>query len=91
MPKIIYGTAWKKEKVKCLGCSKMIEVSNSKNVCSLKCAEKYTKKYILNMENLDEEQAKNATLQRELEAVKATAENLKKKFVNWTEKFKRKN
>ena len=29
-----------------------------------------------------EEQAKNATLQRELEAVKATAENLKKKFVN---------
>ena len=39
----------------------------------------------------NEEQAKNATLQRELEAVKATAENLKKKFVNWTEKFKRKN
>ena len=39
----------------------------------------------------DEEQAKNATLQRELEAVKATAENLKKKFVTWTEKFKRKN
>ena len=38
-----------------------------------------------------EEQAKNATLQRELEAVKATAENLKKKFVSWTEKFKKKN
>jgi hypothetical protein len=30
-----------------------------------------------------EEQAKNATLQRELEAVKATAENLKKKFVSF--------
>jgi hypothetical protein len=38
-----------------------------------------------------EEQAKNQTLTRELEAVKATAENLKKKFVTWTEKFKRKN
>ena len=49
----------KKEKVKCLGCSKMIEVSNSKNVCSLKCAEKYTKIYISNMENLDEQQRKN--------------------------------
>jgi hypothetical protein len=42
-------------------------------------------------ENLNEEQAKNITLTRELEAVKATAENLKKKFVSWTEKFKRKN
>lgn len=49
----------KKEKVKCLGCSKMIEVSNSKNVCSLKCAEKYTKIYISNMEHLDKEQRKN--------------------------------
>jgi hypothetical protein len=34
-------------------------------------------------ENSDDEQAKNATLTRELEAVKATAENLKKKFVNF--------
>jgi hypothetical protein len=40
---------------------------------------------------IDEAEAKNATLQRELEAVKATAENLKKKFVNWTNKFKKKN
>jgi len=32
---------------------------------------------------IDEEQAKNATLQRELEAVKATAEKLKKKLVSW--------
>ena len=40
---------------------------------------------------IDEAEAKNATLTRELEAVKATAENLKKKFVTWTEKFKRKN
>ena len=31
------------------------------------------------------------TINRELEAVKATAENLKKKFVIWTEKFKKKN
>jgi hypothetical protein len=31
------------------------------------------------------------TINRELEAVKATAENLKKKFVNWTKKFKKKN
>ena len=31
---------------------------------------------------IDEAEAKNATLQRELEAVKSTAENLKKKFVN---------
>ena len=31
------------------------------------------------------------TINRELEAVKATAENLKKKFVTWTEKFKKKN
>ena len=31
------------------------------------------------------------TINRELEAVKATAENLKKKFVSWTEKFKKKN
>jgi hypothetical protein len=38
-----------------------------------------------------EEQVKNVALQRELEAVKATAENLKKKFVSWTGKFKRKN
>jgi hypothetical protein len=38
-----------------------------------------------------EEQTKNTTLTRELEAVKATAENLKKKFVNWTNKFKKKN
>ena len=36
-------------------------------------------------------EAKNKILERELEAVKATAENLKKKFVSWTEKFKRKN
>ena len=32
---------------------------------------------------IDEAEAKNATLTRELEAVKATAENLKKKFVSW--------
>jgi len=32
-----------------------------------------------------------STINRELEAVKATAENLKKKFVSWTEKFKQKN
>ena len=38
-----------------------------------------------------EEQTKNTTLTRELEAVKATAENLKKKFVNWSEKFRKKN
>ena len=31
------------------------------------------------------------TINSELEAVKATAENLKKKFVSWTEKFKKKN
>ena len=31
------------------------------------------------------------TINRELVAVKATAENLKKKFVSWTEKFKKKN
>ena len=31
------------------------------------------------------------TINRELEAVKATAENLKKKFVSWAEKFKKKN
>ena len=31
------------------------------------------------------------TINRELEAVKTTAENLKKKFVIWTEKFKKKN
>ena len=31
------------------------------------------------------------TINRELEAVKTTAENLKKKFVSWTEKFKKKN
>ena len=30
-------------------------------------------------------------INRELEAVKATAKNLKKKFVSWTEKFKQKN
>jgi hypothetical protein len=42
-------------------------------------------------QQIAEEQTKNATLTRELEAVKATAENLKKKFVTWTEKFKRKN
>ena len=36
-------------------------------------------------------EVKNKLLERELEAVKATAENLKKKFVSWTEKFKRKN
>jgi hypothetical protein len=42
-------------------------------------------------QQIAEEQTKNATLTRELEAVKATAENLKKKFVSWTEKFKRKN
>jgi hypothetical protein len=32
---------------------------------------------------IDEEQAKNTTLTRELEAVRVTAENLKKKFVNF--------
>ena len=32
---------------------------------------------------IDEAEAKNQTLARELEAVKATAENLKKKFVSW--------
>jgi hypothetical protein len=32
---------------------------------------------------IDEERAKNKTLSRELEAVKATAENLKKKFVSF--------
>lgn len=32
---------------------------------------------------IDEAEAKNSKLQRELEAVKATAENLKKKFVNF--------
>jgi hypothetical protein len=42
-------------------------------------------------QQIAEEQTKNTTLTRELEAVKATAENLKKKFVSWTEKFKRKN
>ena len=42
-------------------------------------------------QQIAEEQTKNTTLTRELEAVRATAENLKKKFVNWTEKFKRKN
>ena len=31
------------------------------------------------------------TTNRELEAVKATAENLKKKFVSWTDKFRKKN
>ena len=31
------------------------------------------------------------TINRELEAVKATAENLKKKFVSWAKKFKKKN
>jgi hypothetical protein len=36
-------------------------------------------------------ETKNKILERELEAVKATAENLKKKFVNWTNKFKTKN
>ena len=40
---------------------------------------------------IDKAEVKNKTLSRELEAVKATAENLKKKFVSWTEKFKRKN
>ena len=35
-----------------------------------------------NNEELEQEQAKNQTLRRELEAVKSTAENLKKKFVN---------
>jgi quercetin dioxygenase-like cupin family protein/predicted nucleic acid-binding Zn ribbon protein len=49
----------KPKKVKCLGCSKMIEVSNSKNVCSLKCAEKYSKNYISNMQNFDRKQRKN--------------------------------
>jgi hypothetical protein len=34
-------------------------------------------------QQIAEEQTKNTTLTRELEAVKATAENLKKKFVNW--------
>ena len=42
-------------------------------------------------QQIAEEQTKNTTLTRELEAVKATAENLKKKFVNWTNKFKKKN
>ena len=42
-------------------------------------------------QQIAEEQAKNTTLTRELEAVKVTAENLKKKFVNWTNKFKKKN
>jgi hypothetical protein len=42
-------------------------------------------------QQIAEEQTKNVILTRELEAVKATAENLKKKFVSWTEKFKRKN
>jgi hypothetical protein len=42
-------------------------------------------------QQIAEEQTKNTTLTRELEAVKATAENLKKKFVSWTNKFKRKN
>lgn len=35
--------------------------------------------------------ADTPVVNRELEAVKATAENLKKKFVSWTEKFKQKN
>jgi len=35
--------------------------------------------------------ADTPVVNRELEAVKATAENLKKKFVSWTEKFKKKN
>lgn len=35
---------------------------------------------------IDEEQAKNSKLQRELDAVKSTAENLKKKFVSWIKK-----
>ena len=39
---------------------------------------------------IDEEQ-KNSKLQRELEAVKATAENLKKKFVSWIKNPKQKN
>ena len=34
-------------------------------------------------QQIAEEQTKNTTLTRELEAVKATAENLKKKFVSW--------
>ena len=34
-------------------------------------------------QQIAEEQTKNATLTRELEAVKATAENLKKKFLSW--------
>jgi hypothetical protein len=42
-------------------------------------------------QQIAEEQAKNTTLTRELEAVKVTAENLKKKFVSWTEKFRKKN
>jgi hypothetical protein len=42
-------------------------------------------------QQIAEEQTKNTTLTRELEAVKVTAENLKKKFVNWTNKFKKKN
>lgn len=40
---------------------------------------------------IDEEQAKNSRLTQELEAVKATAENLKKKLVSWANKFKKKN
>ena len=53
--------------------------------------------YIKSLEQVDtpvvesEAETKNKTLERELEAVKATAENLKKKFVSWTEKFKKKN
>ena len=40
---------------------------------------------------IDEAEAKNTKLQRELEAVKATAENLKKKFVNfWQDLLKKK-
>ena len=37
---------------------------------------------------IDEEQAKNSKLERELEAVKATAENLKKKLGNWLTNLK---
>jgi len=40
---------------------------------------------------IDEAEEKNTKLQRELEAVRATAENLKKKFVSWIKKpFKKK-
>ena len=35
--------------------------------------------------------AATPVVNRELETVKATAENLKKKFVTWTKKFKKKN